>query len=376
VEAVDVENNRTVWQDTLIVAALDMIGMREQITAKVRQGLVPALGAASNSVEIGTHPKNEEAYDLYLRSVSVPHDPAPNKGAIPMLERAVGMDPTYAQAWAALGLRYYFDATYSTGGEQMFERSSTAYERALALDPNLIFAAGQLITNRVERGELRMAYEEAQALLKRRPESAEAHFTLAVVLRYAGMLEQSTRECDTALTLDPGNYAFRSCAWPFMELGQTARARDFTRLDAGSEWANYVMPSLLLREGKMAEAREAVKLMSPTPHYHRDLLEACLDRRPPTELDRLASDAEKNEPAEPDPELLYYRGVIFAFCGKNEAAFHLFKIAIGKNYCSHSNLLSDPLLAKLRGTHEFSQLLSIAKECQNKVLAEQNQGSR
>jgi TolB-like protein/predicted Ser/Thr protein kinase len=376
VEAVDVENNRTVWQDTLIVAALDMIGMREQITAKVRQGLVPALGAASNSVEIGTHPKNEEAYDLYLRSVSVPHDPAPNKGAIPMLERAVGMDPTYAQAWAALGLRYYFDATYSTGGEQMFERSSTAYERALALDPNHIFAAGQLITNRVERGELRMAYEEAQALLKRRPESAEAHFTLAVVLRYAGMLEQSTRECDTALTLDPGNYAFRSCAWPFMELGQTARARDFTRLDAGSEWANYVMPSLLLREGKMAEAREAVKLMSPTPHYHRDLLEACLDRRPPTELDRLASDAEKNEPAEPDPELLYYRGVIFAFCGKNEAAFHLFKIAIGKNYCSHSNLLSDPLLAKLRGTHEFSQLLSIAKECQNKVLAEQNQGSR
>ena len=38
-EAVDVENNRALWRDTLNVAALDMIAMRGQITEKVRQGL-------------------------------------------------------------------------------------------------------------------------------------------------------------------------------------------------------------------------------------------------------------------------------------------------------------------------------------------------
>ena len=129
-EAVDVENNRTMWRDTLNVGALDMISMRSQITAKVREGLVPALGAAMSSAEAGTRPKNEEAYDLYLRSVSVPHDPAPNKEAIVMLERAVGMDPSYATAWAALGLRYYYDATYSNGGELIFQRSNSALERA------------------------------------------------------------------------------------------------------------------------------------------------------------------------------------------------------------------------------------------------------
>src|SRR5438552_4012270 len=129
-EAVDVENNRTMWRDTLNVAALDMISMRSQITAKVREGLDPALGAAMSSAEAGTRPKNEEAYDLYLRSVSVPHDPAPNKEAIVMLERAVGMDPSYATAWAALGLRYYYDATYSNGGELIFQRSNSALERA------------------------------------------------------------------------------------------------------------------------------------------------------------------------------------------------------------------------------------------------------
>jgi len=33
---------------------------------------------------------------LFLRSATVPHDPSPNKEAIKMLERAVGLDPTYA----------------------------------------------------------------------------------------------------------------------------------------------------------------------------------------------------------------------------------------------------------------------------------------
>ena len=98
-EAVDIADNRTVWRDTMTVAAPDMIAMRSQITAKVRQGLVPALGAGTDSAEAGTHPKNEEAYDLYLRSIALPHDPLPNKDAIAMLERAVGLDPNYAPAW-------------------------------------------------------------------------------------------------------------------------------------------------------------------------------------------------------------------------------------------------------------------------------------
>ena len=95
-EAVDVENNRALWRDSLSVAALDMIAMRGQITAKVRQGLVPALGVSTEVGENGTRPQNEQAYDLYLRSVSLPHDPAPNREAIATLERSVAIDPSYA----------------------------------------------------------------------------------------------------------------------------------------------------------------------------------------------------------------------------------------------------------------------------------------
>ena len=371
-EAIQVEGNRLLWQTNVTGPAEDLIALQEQLAAKIRQELLPALGAAGGFLDTGTRPKNAEAYDLYLHSLALPHDTGPNKDAIAVLEHVVEVDPTYAPAWEQLGVRCYYDADYSDGGEPMFERSNQACERAVGLDPNRITAARQLIANRVERGELGKAYEAAQALVKRRPEKAEAHFAMAYVHRYAGMLEQSTQECNTALALDPGNYIFRSCAWAFMELGKTERAADFARLDAGSEWAAYIMPSILLREGKIAEAREAVKRMPTAPRYHRDLLEACLQLRPAADLDRMAQEAETCVPREPDPETWYYQGSIFAYCGKKQAALHLLQSAVEQNYCAHENLLSDPLLAKLRTDTAFDKVLTAAGNCQEAVRASVN----
>ncbi len=366
-QAVDVGSDKVLWQSELKAKAEDLISLQEKLATQVRQGLLPVLNAANGYLDTSTRPKNQEAYDLYLRSVPVPHDAGPNKEAIGMLERAVGMDPTFAPAWEALGLRYYYDAQYSNGGEAMFQRSNNSYSRALALDPNRVFAVGQIIVNHVERGELTKAYQEASEMVQRRPQSAQAHFVLGYVYRYAGMLEKSTKECDDALALDPGNYQFRSCAWAFMELGKTDRAMEFIQLDAGSEWAAYALPSLLLRQGKLTEAREAVKKMPTTPRYHRDLLEASVGLRPQSELDRMAHDAETSQPSEPDPENSYYQGSIYAYDGKDVAALHMFTMAIEQNYCSYSNLLSDPLLIKLRSDPAFNKVLTAASDCQSAI---------
>ena len=366
-EAIETGSERVLWQTNLNGSIQDLISLQEQLAKQVRQGLLPILGAAGGFLETSTRPSNQEAYDLYLRSVAASHDPAPNREAIRSLESAVELDPKYAPAWAEVGQRYYYDTTYSNGGEQMFQHSNAALERALTLDPNLIAAASQLIVNRVDRGELGKAYEAAGALVKRRPENGQAHFTLGYVQRYAGMLEESARQCDTALTLAPANYSFRSCAWAFMELGQFERAYDFIQLDAGSEWANYITPSLLLREGRVPQAREAVKRMSNSPHYHRDLMEAAVGLRPPSELDRMAHDAETGGPSDPDPELSYYQGAVFAYAGKKDAAFHMLKTAIEQNYCAYSNLLSDPLLRGLHSDRQFDELLTAAHACQQAV---------
>jgi eukaryotic-like serine/threonine-protein kinase len=373
-EAVDVANNRTVWRDTLNVGVSDMIAMRGQIAAKVRQGLVPALGAGDNSAEAGTHPRNEEAYDLYLRSVSLPHEAVPNKEAIGMLERAVGLDATYAPAWRALGERYYYDSHYSDGGEAMFQRSTAAQERALALDPDYSDAASLLISNRVERGELGKAYKDAKALVARHPENAMAHFALGYVLRYGGILQESAQQCDTALSLDPGNYQFRSCAFAFDLTGNTERGMDFLRLDPGSAWVLANLPLHFARAGKTDEARESAKKVSGKDPSSGVMI-ACFDKSSPAELDQQVRAATPGFFADPDVENRYWNATLMATCGKQDIALRLLKSAIEGHYCAYTALQTDSLLVTLRGTPEFNKLFAAAKECENSFLSERAQVS-
>ena len=371
-EAVDVENNRTIWRDTLNVAAPDMIAMRSQITAKVRQGLLPALGAETNSGETSTRPKNEEAYDLYLRSVAIPHDIGPNREGITMLERAIGLDATYAPAWTALGVRYHYDSAYGSGGAEAFQKSNSAFERALALDPNLIFAAAWLITNRVERGELAQAYPRAKELVDRHPENAQARFALAYLLRYGGAMDESAHECDAALAADPGNFQLRSCLFTFDQLGNYERGFDFLQLDAGSEWAASNLIRHYLREGKTEQARDAIHKRAGN-RFSRMML-ACLDDPSSAETGNLVRQETANLMADPDPEPRYVVALDFEFCGRKDVALDLLKSAIGTGrYCAYDGLRNDSAFEAMRGTSEFNQILSAAKQCKDKFLAERTQ---
>jgi TolB-like protein len=364
-EAIDVPTDRLLWQTTVTEKADNLIGLQEQLTTQVQHGLLPILGGAAGSVDASaSRPKNQQAYDFYLRSVAVPHDPAPNKEAIKMLEWAVGIDPTYAPAWEALGQRYYFDSQWGGGGEETFQRSNAAYERAVTLDPNRVMAASLLIVNRVERGDIGRAYDAATNLVRRRPQSADAHFAFSYVLRYAGMLDQSTRECNTARQLDPGNFSFRSCAWAFVEMGKTDRATDFVQLDAGSEWAAWVTPYIHLAEGNVAEARATAKSMGKASTYHRDLMEACTATQRPADFSKIVREAESSVMMEPYAEAWYHVGALMAACGQNEPALRLLKAAVQQNYCAYSALLDDPLLKDLRKETAFNEVLTASSNCQ------------
>ncbi|HVN18727.1 MAG TPA: protein kinase [Dongiaceae bacterium] len=363
-EAIDVPTDRLLWQTTVTERADNLIGLQEQLTTQVQHGLLPILGSGGAVEAAGSRPKNQQAYDFYLRSVAVPHDPGPNKEAIKMLEWAVGIDPSYAPAWEALGQRYYFDSQFGGGGEEMFQRSNLAYERALSLDPNRVMAASSLITNRVERGELPRAYDAATDLVRRRPQSADAHFALAFVLRYAGILDRSTEECNAARQLDPGNFNYRSCAWSFLEMGKTDRATDFAHLDAGSEWEAWVTPYIYLAEGKTAEAHAAAKNMGKAPNYHRELMEACTASPRPPDLAKIVRENESSVMTQPDAEAWYHVGALMAACGQNEPAMRLLKAAVQQNYCAYGALLDDPLLKDLRKQTTFNQVLTQAENCQ------------
>jgi serine/threonine protein kinase/predicted Zn-dependent protease len=369
-EAVDVKDNKVIWTGTLTSPTDSLIDLRNQMEKKVRLELVPALGINQGSVETASAPANRDAYDAYLRTLAIPHEVKSNKDAITILEKVVSQDPNYAPAWEALGRRYYFDAAYSDGGDAAYQRSNAAYHHALALEPGRVSVAGLLAANEAEGGNLDRAYDDARALVRKRPDSAFAHFSLAYVLRYAGRLDESQSECDKTLKID-SNYNWRTCALAFAEAGKAARALEFIEQDAGSEWSNAVRVSVLMRQGKMSEARQATAQMTDNPMWMRGMVEACLDKAPAADIHHLAEQAQNELLPKQNPELKFQQGALLVACGEPQIAFAFLRQAVAGNYCAHQALQSDPLLASVRGDPEFRRIVQTAAECQLKFAVAQ-----
>jgi tetratricopeptide (TPR) repeat protein len=356
------------WSDTVSVQANNLIGMQEQIATRVQQQLLPQLGASPGAESTSARPTNPEAYDLYLRSAAAPYDAAPNKQAIAMLERCVGLDPSYGRAWAALGLRYSYDSQYSDGGPVAFQRSESAVERAIALDPTLIGdAAAPLILRRTEKGQLGAAYEMASALVERHPRNSRAQFAQGYVFRYAGLLEDAAAQCEAAMDRDPTDRRLRSCAVVFARLGRYGRARDFLRPDGSSEFAAAFGAEIFLREGNPQAALGALrKLPADYALGGERLVRSCLERRSPSEIAGIARQVQLTIESQPDPELLYSTATFLAVCGRREEAIQLLHQTIRGNYCSYPSLMTDPLLASVRDHPDFAAVVSSAKACRER----------
>jgi tetratricopeptide (TPR) repeat protein len=370
--AIDVGDDRVLWQETMNVPAEDMVAMREQVTSRVRQGLIPALGAPSGEAQGGTRPSNEEAYDLYLRSVALAHDGDQNREAVRMLERSVGLDSTFAPAWSALGKRYYYEEEYGPGATGVMTRTLPTLRRALALDPNLEDAAQQIVSLDTDAGKLVQAYQEAEEMVEKRPQSGFAHFTLSYVLRYASVAKEAAQECDAAIRLDPGNYQFRSCASVFYLTNQFDHARQFLNADAGSEWTNNVGVFMLLREGKRSEALERLRKMPDSSFFHTRALEVCYTTPRPPVAEQLLEAAAKEAAAFRDPEPRFSQASLLNACLGNAFTARLMKSSIDDGYCAYDYLQVDPMLNDFRKSPEYPALLAEAKQCQDRFLAERN----
>jgi eukaryotic-like serine/threonine-protein kinase len=371
-QAVDVADDRVLWQETLNVPAADLVAMREQVTSRVRQGLIPALGASTTAGDNGTRPTNEEAYDLYLRSVALAHDGEQNREAIRMLERSVGLDPTFAPAWSALGKRYYYEEEYGVGATGTMSRTMPALRRALSLDPNLEDAAQQIVSLDTDAGKLAEAYQEAKTMVDKRPQSGFAHFTLSYVLRYASLSKEAEEECNTAMRLDPGNYQFRSCAGTFYLVGQYDRAMDFVKLDAGSEWSNNVEVFALLRQGKTSEALARLHQLPDSAFFHTRALQACYSTPRLPGSQQILDKFQKELSAYRDPEPRYTQSALYNPCLGNDFTARMVKSAIDSGFCAYDYLHLDPAMAAFRKSSEYPAVLNAAKRCRDRFLAERD----
>ena len=368
-EAIDVGGNKVLWRDRAEAPATSMIATHVQLALAVRGGLVPALGASVTDAT--PEPRNEEAYELYLRSSVLPYDPGPNPQAVAMLQRTVELDPTYAPAWLSLARRYYVESHFGNGNPAMLDSSVAAGEHAVALHPDDVNAPAALVSIDVERGDLAGAVARAEDLVRRQPENVVVQFVMSYVLRYAGLLEESGRHCEKAFLIDrqPLNTTIRSCALVFFVRGDFTRAVNYLNLDRESEVGKAFWVDMLVRQGQTEAALDIGLPQVPQWRGKYAMLVACMQGRPSAEIAALArgvttaADAEEN----------YLSAAHLSYCDQTDAASEMLKRAIRGNYCSFPAMESDPLLANLRSTAGYGEIRAAGRACQDRFLAQRRQ---
>jgi hypothetical protein len=189
-------------------------------------------------------------------------------------------------------------------------------------------------------------------------------------LRYAGITDEASRQCDLAYQLDPHNRmsGLRSCAILPALRGDYAGAAKYLSIDPDSDFSKAITLMALLRDGK---AEEAIQLGAPHilqwPSY--DMLIACAENKPAADIAAMAAKATVS----PDPEANYLAAANLAYCGQNAKALSLLSKAIEGHYCSYPVMDSDPFFAELRGTPEFANLRAAGIACRQKFLVARSQ---
>jgi serine/threonine protein kinase/TolB-like protein len=379
----DVESNRVIWTDVFDVPAANMIAMQAQIAFKTRHSMAPLLGVSEFVTANPPKPKNESAYQLYLRAAAmndeISTESKDRQQQIALLNQSVAIDPSYAPAWELLASCHTAEGWFGNGGQAALARSRELADRAVALDPdNIDFRAATLYywgtvgkpegeAGGMSRGG---AFRQVEDLLRRRPDNARLHFLASWILRDAGMLDEAARECDASVLIDAQDAGARSCGVTFMLRGEYRRALDYLDLDATSEVSRAVSTDVLVREGKVQEAIQRMEGKIPTWGAYNVLM-AGLEHRSPVKIAALAREV---RPAI-DPEINFFSSAHLSYAGQTVPGLAMLKAAIEAGYCSVPAIDSDPFFANLRTTPGFQAVRAEGQKCHDEFLR-QREGTR
>jgi len=360
-EAMDAAKQEVTWRTSLEVPATDVLKLHDDIGSSLEKGLLPSLGITAGELS-ATKPKNQQAYDLYLRSQDPAYDIEHNKQAIALLEKSVALDPGYAPAWVALGSRYYTEADMIGGGDTALQKCIAALARAHQLDPNLLSAATWPIGlgSRVNGG-LESSFAQLEELARKRPRRAELHLLHSQLLRTIGALHRAAEECEISHRLDPDLVA--DCAVPYIYLNDLAQAH-FELDRAPGEFSSFLLGHVLLREGKVEEALPKLKILPAGSNY--EVVRACWPNSSTPACDRIIAQSVSEFVQLPDPDAWYFGAAMFAWLDKKEAAVRLLDADGKRNFCVYPAADNDRMFDKIRNTPEFRAARQNAIACQQR----------
>jgi tetratricopeptide (TPR) repeat protein len=241
--------------------------MLDQAIALHRQGRFPEAEQAYRAI-LDREPENAQA-GLMLGTLAL--DAGLPQAAVPILERAVMLEPGKADFQVQLGIGYLHS------GRQ--DDALIAFDRALALDANSFAAHFQKGHALMERDP-----DAAQLLLDRAvalsPDDAAAHNLRGMVLTHRQQMQDALAAFARARDLQPGNpLAVNNHGTALARLGRleeaAAQLQEAVQLQPDNAGLHYNLGEPLLMLGRLEEALAAYdRAVSLQP----DFIEALINR--------------------------------------------------------------------------------------------------
>ena len=191
------------------------LGTADRKAAPTRRGLIAGAGAAAVAVGAGAlfwtkpwrHKPAPEAEQLYRRGTLLGREglPGQTRQSVSYFERAVAIDPDYADAWGALALSYthLIEGYDPAEMASLPERIRSAARNALVLDPDNGDAKLALISTTPNFRNWAAKEAEFRSLVGRHPRHWLAHGRFAILLYQVGRLSEGMEHHRKALEIEP-----------------------------------------------------------------------------------------------------------------------------------------------------------------------------
>ena len=213
---------------------------------------------------------NLEAYDYYLRGEQAARTgrPAALREALDFYAKAVALDPSFAEAFAAdartavnIWRNNYDDVLQSAlARKRAYENAG----RALQLNPDLSLPYAMLAILQVIDKRYEEAIESAKRAVDLGPGDVEAHVALGYVYLVAGKFAEAAASIETALKLDPNLSPIDRLVAGLVFFFNGENDRAIATLERARDDAPSVGQTLIslgaayARAGRIADARAAV----------------------------------------------------------------------------------------------------------------------